>query len=70
MTKKEAPHAAAKKADAIIRHGKNLSTLLTVYARILNGEIASTPEGLESLKLSINCKTAEIMHAVSSGVQQ
>lgn len=67
MTKTNAtPRAAAKKAADLIRHGKSLTSLLTVYERMHTGEIVCTKEGLEALKASIICKTGEIAELVSN----
>lgn len=58
------PRAAAKKAADLIRHGKSLTSLLTVYERMHTGEIACTKEGLEAIKTSILCKTGEIAELI------
>ena len=68
MAKNTSPLPAAKKAADLVRHGKNLSSLLTVYQRMLTGELACTREGLEALKNSILGATNKIVQAVSSGM--
>lgn len=67
MTKPKAtPRTAAKKAADLIRQGKNLSSMLTVYERMLTGELACTQEGLKALQVSIVCQTGKIAEAVSN----
>ena len=58
------PRTAAKKAAGLVRQGKTLTSLLTVYERMLSGELDCTQEGLEALKASIIIKTKEIEEAV------
>lgn len=60
------PRTAAKKAAGLVRHGKDLTSLLTVYERMHTGELACTKEGLEAIKTSIICKTGEIAELVSN----
>lgn len=67
-TTRATPRTAAKNSVDLVRHGKTLTSLLTVYERIRTGELAGTPELTEALKLSIVVKAKEIAELVS-GVQ-
>ena len=68
MKTKAVPRTSAKKPTDLVRHGKTLTSLLTVYERMRSGELVGTPETIEALRLSIISKTNEITEAVS-GVQ-
>lgn len=57
---------ATKKAADLIRQGKNLSSLLTVYERMHNGELVCTPEGIKALEYSILGATNNIIQAISN----
>lgn len=65
---KGTPRTSAKKSTDLVRHGKTLTCLLTVYERMRTGELAGNQELIETLKLLIISKTKEIAEAVS-GVQ-
>lgn len=67
-TTKATPRSSAKKPVELVRHGKTLTSLLTVYERMRTGELAGTPEVIEALRLSIVGKAKEIADAVT-GVQ-
>lgn len=54
----------AKKTVDLVRQGKTLNSLLTVYERIKTGELDCAREGLEALKQSIVVKLREIETAV------
>lgn len=68
MKAKSTPRSSAKNSVDLVRHGKTLTSLLTVYERMRSGEIVGTQEGIEALRLSIAGKTKEITDAVL-GVQ-
>ena len=64
-TTKATPRTSAKKAGELVRQGKLLNNLLTVYERMNNGELTCEAEGKKAIQNSIIGKCTEIINTIA-----